>query len=150
MQETVTPFGTLSQEPMPPSMDRWLREAKSHPTAPLCGMYFVHNGVVRQTARAKVRQGAADTRPVTGMEFDYDPALVREAIDEALGMEGIYYVRVWLAKGALSLGDDIMYVLLGGDIRPHVVAAFERLVGTIKNRCVSERERYEEKRGRSE
>ena len=48
-----------------PSLDQWLREAKAQPEAPLCGMYLSHNGVVRQTARAKVRQGVEDTAPVS-------------------------------------------------------------------------------------
>ena len=40
-----------------PSIDAWLREAKAHETAPLCGMYLTHNGTVRQTAKAKVCYG---------------------------------------------------------------------------------------------
>ena len=38
-----------------PSMDEWLAEAKADASAPKIGMYLVHNGVVRQTARARVR-----------------------------------------------------------------------------------------------
>ena len=34
-----------------------------------------------------------------------------------------------------------MLVLVGGDIRPHVIDALQTLVGTLKNECVSERER---------
>lgn len=55
-------------------------------------------------------------------------------------MAGIGYVRVWLNEGYLQVGDDIMYVLLGGDIRPHVTEALSYLVGRIKNECVSEQE----------
>ncbi len=40
-----------------PSVDIWLREAKTDSSASGCGMYLIHNGVVRQTARAKVRLG---------------------------------------------------------------------------------------------
>ena len=124
-----------------PSLDQWLREAKQEPTAPLCGMYLAHNGTVRQTARAKVRQGAEDTAPVTGMYFDYDPEKLEAAVTAARALPGIYHVRVWLNQGELSLGDDIMLVLIGGDIRPRVIDALQSLVGTIKNECVVERER---------
>ena len=55
----------------PPSMDAWLKEAKAHASAPLCGMYLTHNGTVRQTAKAKVRYGEEDTKEVTGMLFSY-------------------------------------------------------------------------------
>lgn len=123
-----------------PSADRWLREAKADPSAPACGMYLFHNGVVRGTARAAVRQGRADTAPVAGMVFDYDDDLVRQAVEDARRLPGIGYVRVWLNRGELTLGDDIMMVLIGGDIRPHVVDALQRLVGTLKDRCVTERE----------
>ena len=124
-----------------PSLDQWLREAKQEPTAPLCGMYLAHNGTVRETARAKVRQGAEDTAPVTGMYFDYDPVKLEAAVSSARALPGIYHVRVWLNRGELSLGDDIMLVLIGGDIRPRVIDALQSLVGTIKNECVVERER---------
>ena len=55
-----------------PSMDAWLKEAKQHESAKKIGMYLTHNGVVRESAKAKVRQGAENTRPVVGMEFSYD------------------------------------------------------------------------------
>ena len=125
-----------------PSMDQWLREAKEDPSAAGCGMYLVHNGTVRQTARAKVRQGAENTQAVTGMSFSYDPEKLEQAVRAAREMEGIFYVRVWLNEGELTLGDDIMFVLVGGDIRPHVIDALQSLVGTIKNEGVTEKELY--------
>ena len=44
-------------------------------------------------------------------------------------------------QGELAVGDDIMFVLVGGDIRPHVIGALQQLVGTLKNECVTELER---------
>ena len=55
-------------------------------------------------------------------------------------MEGVAYVRVWLNEGLLEVGDDIMYALVGGDIRPHVVDALQFLVGKLKAECVTETE----------
>ena len=125
-----------------PSMDQWLREAKADPAALDCGMFLVHNGTVRQTAKARVRQGKQDAEAVTGMVFRYDPEKVDRAVEAAKQMEGICYIRVWLNAGELGLGDDIMFVLVGGDIRPHVIDALQALVGTIKNECVVEQEVY--------
>jgi molybdopterin synthase catalytic subunit len=121
-----------------PSMDEWLKEAKNDPAALQEGMYLVHNGVVRQTPKAKVRKGIDDGSTVKGMEFSYDAAKVDAAIAETYKMEGIFHVRVWLNEGQLKLGDDIMYVLIGGDIRPHIVDALQFLVETIKTQCVKE------------
>ena len=126
----------------PPSIDAWLKEAKAHESAPLCGMYLTHNGTVRQTAKALVRQGEENTKEVTGMIFSYDQEKVDEAVSAAKAMDGIYYIKVWLNEGELDLGDDIMYVLIGGDIRPRVVDALHYLVGRIKNECVVETELY--------
>ena len=126
----------------PPSIDQWLQEAKAHESAPKIGMYLTHNGTVRQTTKAKVRYGEADTREVTGMRFSYDEEKVNAVIADTYQMEGIYYIKVWLNEGMLSMGDDIMYVLIGGDIRPRVVDALQYLVGRIKNECVKEAEVY--------
>lgn len=125
-----------------PSIDQWLREAKEDPAAAECGMYLTHNGVVRRSPRARVRLGDRDAGNVAGMEFGYDPEKVRQAVAETRKMEGIGYVRVWLNEGALKVGDDIMLVLIGGDIRSHVVDALQTLVGTLKNECVTERELF--------
>ena len=122
-----------------PSMDQWLKEAKAHESAPKIGMYLTHNGIVRQSAKAKVRYGE-DARDVTGMLFSYDQAKVDAVLADARSLDGIYYIRVWLNEGALQVGDDIMYVLIGGDIRPRVVDALNYIVGRIKNECVVETE----------
>ncbi|OPZ70470.1 MAG: hypothetical protein BWY80_01497 [Firmicutes bacterium ADurb.Bin456] len=122
----------------PPSIDEWLKEAKADPAASKVGMYLIHNGVVRQTSKAKVRQGIDDGGPVKGMEFSYDAVKVEGAIAETYQMEGIFYVKVWLNEGHLAVGDDIMYALIGGDIRPHVIDALKFLVGKIKTGCVTE------------
>lgn len=126
-----------------PSVDQWLKEAKEDPSASECGMYLIHNGTVRQTARAMVRQGADNTEPVTGMVFRRNAEKIDQAVRKAKEMPGIFYVRVWLNEGVLTLGDDIMLVLVGGDIRPHVIDALQSLVGTIKNECVIEQELFE-------
>lgn len=121
-----------------PSMDHWLKEAKSGENASKIGMYLTHNGVVRATSKAEVRFGEKDTKPVSGMLFSYDREKVDAAVADTYGMDGIYYIRVWLNEGELQVGDDLMYVLIGGDIRPHVVDGLQYLVERIKRECVTE------------
>lgn len=124
-----------------PSIDQWLIEAKADPSAPNIGMYLTHNGVVRQSPRAQVREGIDDGTEVVGMTFDYDDALLAAAVEEAKSYEGVFYIRVWLARGELNVGDDIMYVLVGGDIRDHTVDALIKLVKKIKTEIVVEIEK---------
>ena len=123
-----------------PSLDTWLQEARQASDAGKVGMYLTHVGLVRETARAQVRDGVQNTAPVKGMLFAYDADAVEAAIEATRRMEGIYHVRVWLNEGELQVGDDIMRVLIGGDIRPHVVDALQYLVGRIKSECVQENE----------
>ena len=125
-----------------PSIDTWLTEAKSHKDAAKIGMYLTHNGVVRETAKAKVRQDETNTRPVCGMLFSYDAQKIDAVITDTYAMDGIYYIKVWLNEGQLTVGDDLMYVLIGGDIRPRVIDAMQYLVSRIKNECVTEVELY--------
>lgn len=121
-----------------PSMDQWIKEAKASEGALEIGMYLFHNGVVRVTPKAQVRQGIDDGSTITGMEFSYDQSKVDEVIAETYKREGIFYVRVWMNEGRLEPGDDIMYALVGGDIRPNVIDALQFLVGNLKNHCVTE------------
>jgi molybdopterin synthase catalytic subunit len=127
----------MTQEKMP-SIDTWLKEVKKSPEALQEGMYLVHNGTVRQTPKALVRQGVDDGTKVNRMTFDYNAEKVEKAIAATYKMAGIFHVKVWLNKGELEVGDDIMLVLIGGDIRPHVIDALQYLVGEIKNHCVTE------------
>ena len=126
-----------------PSMDAWLAEAKASENAAQCGMFLTHNGVVRSTAKAQVRQGE-EKPPVAQVDFSYDAEGLEAAIAEALTWDGIYYVKVWLNEGICNVGDSLMYVLIGGDIRPRCIDALQKLVGHIKNDLVVEREIYAE------
>ena len=123
-----------------PSTDQWLKEAKSAPEALEEGMVLIHNGIVRKTPKVMVRQGIDDGSRVKGMDFSYDPDKVEAVIEEAYKMPGILQIRVWLNQGRLEVGDDIMMVLVGGDIRPHVIDGLQYLVGRIKTECVTEEE----------
>lgn len=127
-----------------PSLDQWLLEAKASANAAQCGMFLSHNGVVRITPRQQVREGARGLGEVSSVEFSYDAAGVDAAVAEALTWTGIYYVRVWLNEGVLGIGDSIMYVLIGADIRPNCIDALQKLVGKIKNDLVVEKEIYAE------
>lgn len=115
-----------------PSLDAWLAEMKNRPGADGVGMYLVHNGVVRATSRS------GDT--VTGMDLAVDRDRLTEALEQAESREGIAFVRAWVNEGTLQVGDDIMYVLVAGDIRENVFGALQDLVRTIKTQVVVERE----------
>ncbi len=123
-----------------PSLDDWLKEAKASKDAPHMGMYLFHTGVVREDSRAFVREDDTESKPVRKMKLSVDRDKVDRAVSETLSRTGIFHVRVWLNEGILSVGEEIMIVLIGGDIRPNVLDAIQFLVGKIKKECLSERE----------
>jgi len=116
-----------------PDVNEWIGEVKARPDAAAIGMILTHQGVVRGTSRA----GA----PVSGMELAVDRARLGEALAEASTWPGVVAVRAWVNEGSLAVGDDIMKVLVAGDIREHVFGALQRLVGLLKTEVVSEVER---------
>lgn len=115
-----------------PSLDGWLEELKAEPESARVGMYLSHNGIVRSFSR--------DGRAVTGMDLSVYRERLDGALAEARVMPGIAQVRAWVNEGRLDVGDDIMYVLVGGDIREHVIDALTALVRTIKTEVVTESE----------
>ena len=115
-----------------PSLDAWLAEVKAEPGAADVGMYLCHNGVVRSYSR--------DGKPVASMELSVDRDMLAEILSTAELMEGVSVVRAWVNEGHLEVGDDIMYVLVGGDIRDHVFEALGALVRMIKSEVVTETE----------
>lgn len=115
-----------------PRYETWLEELKSGPDAARIGMYLMHNGVVRGTTRGG--------EPVSGMDLTYDHARLDSILAEIQERPGIYAVKVWINEGSLTVGDDIMRVLVGGDIRENVFGALQEMVRLIKTECVKERE----------
>ena len=69
---------TPTKKPVP-SVDAWLKEAKAAESAGKIGMYLLHNGTVRGTARAAARDGKTDLPPIRGMSFSYDAKKVEAA-----------------------------------------------------------------------
>ncbi len=125
-----------------PSVDAWLEEIKKSPLSRGVGMYLIHNGVVRESPKAEVREGATGLPRVSAVEIRVDYERADKAVEEALSLPGIIDIKVWLNEGVLKVGSDIMQVLVCGDIRPRVIAALEKLVGELKTKCITEKEIY--------
>ena len=67
-----------------PNMNEWLAEAKASENAAQCGMFLTHNGVVRVTPKAQVREGVEGLGEIAEVEFSYDEAGLAAAVEEAL------------------------------------------------------------------
>ena len=115
-----------------PDIDDWVRDVKSQPGSAAIGMILAHQGIVRETSRSG--------ESVTGMSLSADSKRFGEVLDEAGTWPGIFAVRGWVNEGELSVGDDIMRVVVAGDIREHVFEGLQRLVSLIKTEVLTESE----------
>ena len=113
-------------------IDEWVKEIKENCDSESLGMILVHNGIVRGTAK--------DGKPVKGMKLSYDKNLLERCVAKLKNREGIAAIRVWINNGVLSIGDDIMYLLVAGRFRTDVLPLLEELLSTVKNEIVHEEE----------
>lgn len=112
----------------------WIEEIKNSDAEGSIGMILIHNGVVRATSR--------DGRGVSGMRLDFDERKLREILDDFYNLPGISHIKVWINKGELKVGDDIMYVLVAGRTRQDVLGTMDKLLERIKGEVVREEEIY--------
>lgn len=115
-----------------PVIDTWIKEIKTGSAPDQLGMILVHNGIVRATSK----QG----KPVQGMVLSYDETLLAEKVRRYRNTEGIVDIKVWINRGKLAIGDDIMRVVVAGRFRTDVLPVFEHLIREIKNEVVREEE----------
>ena len=113
-------------------VDDWIREIKAQPGSSAIGMILAHQGIVRGTSRSG--------EPVRGMTLRTDAGRLDEVLADVATWPGVFAVRGWANEGELSVGDDIMKVLVAGDVREHVFAAVQRLVVLIKTEVLVESE----------
>jgi len=116
----------------PADVDAWIREVKAQPGSSAIGMILTHHGIVRGTSRSGEN--------VCGMVLRADRDRLAQALSDAESRPGVVAVRGWVNEGKLAVGDDIMKVLVAGDIREHVFEALQRLVSLIKTEVLRESE----------
>lgn len=98
---------------------------KQHPDYSKVGMILCHNGVVRGAAR--------DGRPVTGLRVTVDRTRLQQVLVEQKKRPGIVDILVEIeADRDLKVGDDVMAIVVAGDIRETVIATLTDTLNTIK------------------
>ena len=96
------------------------------------GMILFHNGVVRATSR--------DGSDVEKLLIKKDQKLIDSIIEKFSEREGISKVEAVVFEGEFSVGDNLMFVGIAGDIRENVFPALQELVNTIKKEAVKKEE----------
>jgi molybdopterin synthase catalytic subunit len=118
-------------------INKMMQDIKSHPGFDSVGMVLCHNGVVRATSR--------DGRKVSGLKVAVDHQKLALILAEQQHRDGILDIRVEIAENRdLSVGDDVMLLLVAGDIRENVIAVLTETLNLIKSTVTTKTE-YNEK-----
>ena len=113
-------------------IQEWMDEIKVKNPRDQLGMILVHNGIVRATSK--------EGKPVQGMFLSFDEKLLSDTVAQFRKTDGIVDIKVWINQGRLSIGDDIMLVLVAGRFRTDVLPVFQGLIREIKTNVVNEKE----------
>jgi len=98
---------------------------KRHPDFVKAGMILCHNGVVRETSR--------DGRQVSGLRIQVDHDKLKDLIEKNKKRPGIIEILVEIAEGRnLKVGDDVMLLVVAGDVRENVIAVLSETLDAIK------------------
>jgi len=109
---------------------------KKHPNFDRVGMILCHNGIVRATSR--------DGRRVKGLEVSVDHDRLNHVVAEGLRRPGIVAVEVSIAENRyLRVGEDVMVLVVAGDVRENVLSALQSMLEAIKKEATCKIEHFE-------
>jgi molybdopterin synthase catalytic subunit len=107
-----------------------VERVKRHPDYPRVGMILCHNGVVRSTSR--------DGREVTGLRVSVDRSVLERILREHRLRDGIVDIQVEIAEDRdLAVGEDVMMLVVAGDIRENVISALADTLDAVKGEATS-------------
>lgn len=117
------------------SIAAMIDQVKNRPDYHKAGMILCHNGVVRATSR--------EGDEVTGLEIKVDHKRLNEIVVENKKRQGIIEILVWINEDKpLAVGDDVMYLVVAGDIRETVISTLTDTLNLIKSQVTSKKQYF--------
>jgi molybdopterin synthase catalytic subunit len=117
------------------NLTHMIHTIKKHPDYHRAGMILCHNGVVRETSR--------DGRKVSGLTLSVDHEKLRQVIETYKKKPGIVEILVEIAENRnLTVGDDVMLLVVAGDIRENVIAVLNDTLNAIKTTVTQKTEYF--------
>ena len=112
-----------------------IERIKNHPKYDNVGMILCHNGVVRGTSR--------NGRKVSGLKIAVDHAKLKKIVEENKKMPGIIEILVEIAEDKdLLVGEDVMFLVVAGDIRDNVIKSLNDTLNAIKTSVTQKTEYF--------
>jgi molybdopterin synthase catalytic subunit len=117
------------------NISKMMDEIKQHPDFNKVGMVLCHNGVVRGISR--------EGRGVKGLSVSVDHRILDQIVSEQKKRPGIVDIQVEIAEDRdLKIGNDVMLLLVAGDIRENVIAVLTDTLNQIKTTVTKKTEYF--------
>ncbi len=107
---------------------------KARPDYSKVGMILCHVGVVRGTSR--------DGQLVSGLDLAVDRGRLESIVSEQRKRPGIVEILVEINEGSLKVGDEVMFIVVAGDLRDHVIPVLEETLNAIKKEVTHKTEHF--------
>jgi len=96
------------------------------------GMVLAHNGIVRGRSR--------DGQLVKSLQVQTDYARIEKLQAKYSQEQGIFAIEVEAKEGEFLPGEDLLFIVVAGDIRPNVKRVLVELLEDIKTTCFVKKE----------
>ena len=115
-------------------ISRKIAEMKKDPHfAQNVGMILIHNGVVRAWSRK-------DKSQVQTIEVMADFKKIEQIRKEFEQKPGIYKIIIEAREGTFKPGDDLLFIIVAGDIRENVKPVLAEVLDKVKKEAISKKE----------
>lgn len=97
------------------------------------GMILIHNGIVRNWSRK-------DKSKIKSLIVTPDFTKIEAIRQELLQREGIFDIVIEAKSGGFQPGDDLLFLIVAGDIREHIKPVLAELLDRVKAEAMTKQE----------
>jgi molybdopterin synthase catalytic subunit len=113
-------------------LNRMIEAVKTNPAFRNVGMIASHIGIVRSFSR--------DGKTVVEFDVEFDSRTVAKIARDIKSLPGIVEVLIETNSGRLKVGDEIMALVVAGDIRENVLSALTDTISRLKSEAATKNE----------
>ncbi len=98
------------------------------------GMILIHNGTVRSWSRMD------NKKQVVALEVTPDLQKIEAIRQDFLKRDGIYDIVAEAKTGTFQPGEDLLFLIVAGDIRENIKPVLAELLDRVKAEAISKKE----------
>ena len=116
-------------------LNKMIATIKANPNFHNAGMIASHIGIVRSFSR--------DGKSVEAVDVEFNQAKIEQILADVKSRPGIVDALIHTNTGHLAVGDEIMAVVVAGDIRENVFPALIDAVEQLKTDASTKKEKLD-------